>query len=74
LQETQLSVLWHSLAALVMIAIILAHIYIGTPLGMEGAIGAVGQGRVDVNWAKEHHSLWVAEVTGESAASHHPAE
>jgi formate dehydrogenase subunit gamma len=74
LQETQLSVLWHSLAALVMIAIILAHIYIGTPLGMEGAIGAVGQGRVDLNWAKEHHSLWVAEVTGESAASHHPAE
>jgi formate dehydrogenase subunit gamma len=75
LQETQLSVLSHSLVALVMIAIILAHIYIGTPLGMEGAIGAVGEGQVDVNWAKEHHSLWVAEMTGESGGGKpHPAE
>ena len=75
LQETQLSVLWHSAAALVMIAVILAHIYIGTPLGMEGAIGAVGQGQVDVNWAREHHSLWAAEVLGEKpGARHHPAE
>ncbi len=62
LQETQLSVLWHGLTALVMIAIIIGHIYIGTPVGMEGAIGAVGSGQVDVNWAKEHHSLWVAEL------------
>lgn len=75
LQETQLSVLWHSLVALVMIAIILAHIYIGTPLGMEGAIDAVGEGQVDVNWAKEHHSLWVAEMTGEPAGGKpRPAE
>lgn len=75
LQETQLSVLWHSLLALVMVAVILAHIYIGTPLGMEGAIGAVGQGQVDVNWAKEHHSLWVAEVMGESGGGKaQPAE
>ena len=62
LQEMQLSVLWHGLTALVMIAIIIAHIYIGTPVGMEGAIGAVGSGQVDVNWAKEHHSLWAAEA------------
>ncbi len=61
LQETQLSALWHGLTAVIMIAIIIAHIYIGTPLGMEGAIGAVGSGQVDVNWAKEHHSLWAAE-------------
>lgn len=75
LMETQLSVLWHSLMALVMIAVILAHIYIGTPLGMEGAIGAIGQGQVDVNWAKEHHSLWVAEVTGQgSGGTAQPAE
>ena len=75
LQETQLSVLGHSLTALVMIAVIIAHIYIGTPLGMEGAIGAVGEGQVDVNWAKEHHSLWVAEMMGESAGGKpRPAE
>ena len=62
LQETQLSVLWHSAVALGMIAVIIAHIYIGTPLGMEGAIGAVADGQVDVNWVKEHHSLWAEEA------------
>ena len=28
---------------------------------MEGAFEAMGEGTVDVNWAKEHHSLWLAE-------------
>jgi len=26
---------------------------------MEGAFEAMGEGTVDVNWAKEHHSLWL---------------
>ena len=47
--------------ALIMIVAILGHIYIGT-LGMEGAFDAMGTGQVDENWAREHHSLWVAEV------------
>jgi formate dehydrogenase subunit gamma len=38
----------------------LAHIYIGT-IGMEGAFEAMGSGTVDVNWAKEHHRLWLEE-------------
>jgi len=38
----------------------IAHIYIGT-IGMEGAFEAMGSGEVDVNWAKEHHSLWLEE-------------
>jgi len=25
----------------------------------------MGDGRVDENWAREHHNLWVAEVKGE---------
>ncbi len=62
LHETQVSVLWHSAVAVGMIAVIIAHIYIGTPLGMEGALDAVASGQVDVNWVKEHHSLWAAEV------------
>jgi formate dehydrogenase subunit gamma len=47
----------HALGGVVMIAIILAHIYIGS-LGMEGAFEAMGSGKVDVNWAREHHSIW----------------
>ena len=62
LMETQLSVLWHSGVSMAMIAVIIAHIYIGTPLGMEGAIDAVASGQVDVNWVQEHHSLWAEEV------------
>ena len=40
---------------------ILAHIYIGT-IGMEGAFDAMGNGEVELKWAREHHALWVDEV------------
>ena len=42
------------------IAAMLGHIYIGT-IGMQGAFEAMGEGTVDVNWAKEHHSLWLEQ-------------
>jgi formate dehydrogenase subunit gamma len=69
LQETQLSQLWHAAISLVMMAVILAHIYIGT-LGMEGAFDAMGSGQVDLNWAREHHDLWVEEVALRHDAPH----
>jgi formate dehydrogenase subunit gamma len=53
----------HGITAAILTAIILAHIYIGS-VGMEGAFDAMGSGQVDLNWAKEHHSLWVAETLG----------
>jgi len=52
---------WHAVLALIMIAVIIAHIYIGS-LGMKGAFQAMGSGQVDENWAKQHHSVWVKEV------------
>lgn len=60
-QEQQYAQLWHTMVALGMIVIIIAHIYIGS-IGMEGAFDAMGTGKVDLNWAKEHHNLWVEEV------------
>ncbi len=51
----------HGVVAGILTAIIIAHIYIGS-IGMEGAFDAMGKGEVDLNWAKEHHSLWVEEV------------
>lgn len=57
----------HGVVAAIMAAIILAHIYIGT-IGMEGAVEAMGSGEVDLNWAREHHSLWVEEELGKGAA------
>ncbi len=59
--EQQLNQLWHTIVAIIMICIILAHIYIGS-VGMEGAYAAMGSGQVDRNWAREHHSIWAAEV------------
>ena len=50
---------------MLLIATILAHIYIGT-LGMEGAFSAMSSGRVDYHWAREHHSLWVEEETAKA--------
>lgn len=47
----------HAVLAALMIAVIFAHIYIGT-IGMEGAFDAMGKGEVDENWAKEHHYGW----------------
>lgn len=64
LEEMQLSQIWHALLGMIMIAIMLAHIYIGS-LGMEGAFDAMGTGQVDENWARDHHSVWVAELKGE---------
>jgi formate dehydrogenase subunit gamma len=58
----------HAVIAMLFMAAILAHIYIGT-IGMEGAFDAMGTGEVDLNWAKEHHSLWVEE---EKAKGHAP--
>jgi formate dehydrogenase subunit gamma len=60
MQEMQLSQIWHSIVALALTALIIAHIYIAT-LGMEGAYDAMGTGQVDRNWAKEHHALWINE-------------
>ena len=50
----------HAIVAMLFIAAMLGHIYIGT-IGMEGAFEAMGQGTVDLNWAKEHHSLWLED-------------
>ena len=50
----------HGIVAMLFVAAMIGHIYIGT-IGMEGAFEAMGTGTVDLNWAKEHHSLWLEE-------------
>jgi len=56
----QIAQVVHSVVAMLFVALILGHIYIGT-LGMEGAFEAMWTGEVDFNWAKEHHNLWLEE-------------
>lgn len=57
----------HSVIGVLFMAIILAHIYIGT-LGMEGAYEAMWSGRVDLGWARHHHRAWLEEQQGKTAS------
>ncbi len=59
--DMQWANVWHGLLGFILFAIMIAHIYIGS-LGMEGAFAAMGSGQVDTNWAREHHSEWVAKM------------
>jgi formate dehydrogenase subunit gamma len=65
----QIAHMVHAVATTLMVAMFIAHIYIGT-LGMEGAYGAMRSGYVDETWAKEHHELWYDDVK----AGHIPAQ
>ena len=51
----------HLVGAVLVSAMSLGHIYLGT-IGMEGAYAAMRHGYVDDTWASEHHDLWYDEV------------
>lgn len=61
----------HALIAIAFVALIIAHIYIGT-LGMEGGLDAMNTGEVDLNWATQHHRLWVEQEHGRGRAAAPP--
>ena len=65
-EEMQYAQIWHVMVAYAFIAIIVAHIYLGS-VGMEGAFDAMGNGEVEEQWAREHHSLWLEEVQAREA-------
>jgi formate dehydrogenase subunit gamma len=60
IEGMQIGQVVHAVVAMLFIAAMLGHIYIGT-IGMEGAFEAMGEGSVDVNWAREHHRLWLED-------------
>jgi len=68
IEGMQLAQIVHATVAMLFMAAMLAHIYIGT-IGMEGAFEAMGSGTVDVNWAREHHSLWLEEQNARTGAN-----
>jgi formate dehydrogenase subunit gamma len=67
-EEMQFAQLIHAIIAFVYMAIIIAHIYLGS-VGMEGALDSMTKGTVEVQWAKEHHDLWYEDVVKEGAAA-----
>ncbi|MFZ2093613.1 MAG: formate dehydrogenase subunit gamma [Pseudolabrys sp.] len=75
IEGMQIAQVVHAVVSVLFIAAMLGHIYIGT-VGMEGAFEAMGEGTVDINWAKQHHRLWLEEEVSRSpkGARAQPAE
>jgi formate dehydrogenase subunit gamma len=71
--DMQVAQVVHGVVAVLFVAAMLGHIYIGT-IGMEGAFEAMWDGTVDVNWAKEHHSLWAEQEIAKGHVSAPPPE
>ncbi|MDP1741470.1 MAG: formate dehydrogenase subunit gamma [Polaromonas sp.] len=57
----QIAHMIHAVATVLMMAMFIGHIYIGT-IGMEGAYQGMKTGYVDETWAKEHHEYWYDDV------------
>jgi formate dehydrogenase subunit gamma len=51
----------HAVAAGLVMAISLGHIYLGT-IGLKGAYDAMRHGYVDEAWAREHHEYWYNDI------------
>jgi formate dehydrogenase subunit gamma len=68
METMQNAAMIHGIIAMLFIAAMIGHIYIGT-IGMEGAFEAMGEGTVDINWAREHHELWLEEVNARAGAA-----
>jgi len=59
--DMQIANMVHGVATVLMMAMFLGHIYIGT-IGMKDAYGAMRTGYVDEGWAREHHALWYEDI------------
>lgn len=57
----EISVFLHGVGALIVIAYLMGHIYLGT-YGTEGTLEGMVTGCVDENWAKTHHELWLRDL------------
>ena len=57
----QIAHMVHAVATVLMMAMFMGHIYIGT-IGMDGAYKAMKTGYVDETWAREHHEYWYDDI------------
>jgi formate dehydrogenase subunit gamma len=57
----QIAHMIHAVAAILMMAMFIGHIYIGT-IGMQGAYQGMRTGYVDETWAREHHEYWYNDI------------
>ena len=68
IQQLQLANIVHGIAAMIVIAFAIGHIYLGT-VGVEGALEGMTRGEVDESWAQQHHHLWSEALAGTKSRS-----
>ena len=57
----QIAHMIRAVATILMMAMFIGHIYLGT-IGTEGTHQGMKTGYVDDSWTKEHHELWLDDV------------
>jgi len=76
-QEVHYARLWHAALAIGLFCVVMVHVYMRT-LGMQGALSAMTSGQMDVNMARQQHSLWaereLKRMEAELPAATAPAE
>ena len=60
-EAMQISLLIHAATAILVISFIFGHIYLAI-VAMKGSLEGLVGGRVDVNWARQHHDLWMKDL------------
>ena len=77
MQEVHYARLWHGALAIGLICVVMVHVYLRT-LGIQGAFSAMTTGEIDVNLARQQHSLWaereLKRMQNELPAARAPAE
>lgn len=63
----------HDLAALVMLAGFMIHVYQSTA-SEPGTFGSMIEGTVTDDWARTHHPAWYRDATGTDQPEHHETE
>jgi formate dehydrogenase subunit gamma len=61
----------HGFFAVVFVAAIIAHAYLGT-IANPGTWRILVDGKVSRNWAKKHHSVWYQEHVKEEGEGQKP--
>src|SRR5436190_7216151 len=70
LEQKQIAVLVHALAAIVMICVWIVHVY--AAIWVRGTISAMTRGRVTGGCAWRHHRTWLRELVGGGRKGHSP--
>jgi formate dehydrogenase subunit gamma len=70
--DMQVAHMVHTVGAVLMMAMFVVHIYIGT-VGIRGAYRAMRSGYVDEAWDREHHEWWYEDIKAGKIAAQRSA-